>query len=130
MKRALILAILVCAVAAFAFADSFVVQDVKGRVVRDSGRAITVGETLNSDVVIKSDIGASLVLKDAEGKNVTISGKRDGSIADLTRASSGVRIGGNVARTDTTAATRTVAQAGTASARASDAAGDSDIAAE
>jgi len=130
MKRIVILAILVFAVAAFAFADSFVVQEVKGKVERSSGKAIVAGETLTGDVVIKSAIGSSIVLKGADGNNITISGRRDGTVAELTRASSGVRIGGNVARTDTTAATRTVAQAGTASARASDAAGDDDIAAE
>jgi hypothetical protein len=51
-------------------------------------------------------------------------------VADLASAASGVRISGNIAKTDTGAVTRTTAQASTASARASDAAQGEDIAAE
>jgi len=133
MKKLLVFAILVSVVAVFAFADNFTVQSVTGRVERESGSqrvVITVGETLNSNAVIHTSVGASLVLTDASGKTVTVPAARKGTVADLAKASSGVRIGGSVARTDTTAASRTTAQAGTASARASDAAGDEEIAAE
>jgi len=133
MKKILILTVLVCVITAFAFADNFTVQSVTGRVERVSGNqrvAVTVGETLNSNIVIHTSVGASLVLRDANGATITVPAARNGTVAELTRASSGVRIGGNVARTDTDTVSRTTAQAGTASARASDAAGDDDIAAE
>lgn len=133
MKKLLIFAILLCAIAVFAFADSFTVQTVTGRVERESGsQRVTVasGETLNSDVIIHTSVGASLVLRDANGRNITIPAARNGTVADLVRASSGVRIGGNISQTDTSAVNRVTTQTGTASARASDAAGEDDIAAE
>jgi hypothetical protein len=134
MKKIIVLAVLACVITAFAFAsERFTVQDVSGRVERDSGGqrvAVKAGETLDGETVIYTSVGASVVLKSADGKTVTVPAARNGKVADLSKAASGVRIGGNVAKTDTGTVSRTTAQTGTASARASDQAGGDDIAAE
>ena len=130
MKKLVIFAILLCVVAAFAFAD-FTVTSVNGNVVRVSGSqniAVKVGDILASDVVINAPEGASLVLRQANGRTVTVTGARNGTLAELTRVA--VNITGNVSRTNTDAVNRQTTGTATASARASDAAGDDDIAAE
>jgi len=114
------------------FAQNYTVQSVTGRVQQERGNNrvdVNVGDTLTAETIIYTGIGASLVLK--EGDNTfTITSTRSGRVADLTVAASGIRIGGNIAVTDTSAVSRTTAQTATASARASDAAQDDDIAAE
>jgi len=133
MKKIIILSILVCAVAAFAFSESFTVQNVTGRVEREAGNQrveVKTGDTVDGEAVLHTGVGASVVLRDQSGKTTTVSAARNGKVVELVKASTGVRIGGNVARTNTGVVNRTTVQAGTASARASDAAGDDNIAAE
>ena len=133
MKKIVIFVILAVVFSAFVFAENFTVQSVTGRVERESGSqkiAVKAGDILSSETVIHTSVGASVVLKDSGDKAVTVPAARSGNVAELTKASAGVRIGGNVARTDTGAVNRTTAQVGTASARASDAAAGEDIAAE
>ena len=132
MKRIVFLAVLMTVMAVGAFAQSYTVQSVSGRVQKESGGSrvdVNVGDTLTADTVIITGVGASLVLK-AGDKSVTVPGARTGKVGELATASTGVRIGGNIATTDTSAVTRTTGQTSTASARASDAAQDEDIAAE
>lgn len=132
MKKFFIIAVLVCTMAAFAFADAnFTVQTVTGSVTRELGNqtiAIKEGDILPASTVVKTNAGASLVVRADNGRIIRITESQNGTVAELIRP--GVRIGGNVSQTDTTAVTRTATGAGTASARASDAAGDDDIAAE
>jgi len=131
MKKIVIFAILACVLTAFAFASDFTVQTVTGSVEREAGNqrvAVKAGEALASDAVIHTGKGASLVVRAANGRVITVPAEQNGTLADLTRP--GVRIGGNVSQTNTDVATRTTTGAATASARASDAAGDDDIAAE
>ena len=133
MKKITILVLLACMITVFAFSQNFTVQSVNGRVEREAGSQrveVKPGEILGSDTVIYTLVGASVVLIDESGRPVTVPSARNGSVAELTRASAGIRIGGNVASTNTGTVTRTVAQVGTASARASDAAREEDIAAE
>jgi len=133
MKKIIVLAILVCAVSVFVFAEDFAVQTVTGRVERESGNkkvAVIAGDTIDGEAVIHTGVGASLVLRDKDGKSFTINAAKNGKVAELTKAAAGIRIGGNVTRTDTTTVGRTTTQVGTASARASDQAADDDIAAE
>ena len=63
-------------------------------------------------------------------KSFTINGVRSGKLTDLTTIASGLHISGNIVKTDTASVIRATAQISTASARASEAAGDDDIAAE
>ena len=134
MKKVVILMVLACVAAAFAFgADNFTVQNVTGRVERESGGQrveVKAGDMLGAETVIHTGVTATLTLKDGEGKTFTVNAARTGKVAELTKAAAGVRIGGNVARTDTGSVNRTTAQVGTASARASDQAGEDDIASE
>jgi hypothetical protein len=132
MKKIVFLFVLLCAMAVCVFAQSYTVQSVTGRVQQDKGGSrveIKVGDTLSGDTVIYTGIGASIVLKEGD-KTFTIKAARNGKVSELASSSSSVSISGNVAKTDTGAVTRTTAQASTASARASDAAADTDIAAE
>ena len=132
MKKIVVLAVLMCALAVCTFAQNYTVQSVSGRVERESGGSrvvVNVGDTLTADTVIHTGVGASLVLKEGE-KNFTVPGARSGKTGELATTSSMVRIAGNIAHTDTGAVNRTTVQTSTASARASDAALDEDIAAE
>ena len=134
-KRIVILAIFVCMVTAFAFAaENFTVQSITGKVQREAGNQkidVKVGDVISGDTVINTGVAASVVLIDSTGKTFTVTAVKKGKVAELTKQAANSRIGGNVSRTDTTAVTRTAGQsATTASARASDQAGDDDIAAE
>lgn len=132
MKKIVFLMVLMCAVAICAFAQSYTVQSVTGRVQqeKDGNRVeLKVGDTLSADTVVYTGVGASLVLKEGD-KTFTVTAARSGKVAELTAAAPGVRVSGNVAKTDTGAVNRTTAQASTASARASEAVQDEDIAAE
>jgi len=132
MKRIVILTIMLCAMTVCIFAQNYTVQSVTGRVQQEkSGSRVELkpGDTLTAETVIYTGVGASLILKEGD-KTLTVPAARSGKVAELAAAASGVRISGNVAKTDTGAVSRTTAQASTASARASDAAGDADIAAE
>ena len=131
MKKVIIFCLLACFLTTFAFAaERFTVQSVKGTVEKVSGGAVKAGDTLDGETVIRTGVGASVVLLDADGKSVTVPAARNGKVAELAKAATSVRIGGNVVRTDTDAVSRTTGQVGTASARASDQAGGDDIAAE
>ena len=127
MKKIIIFTILVSVVAAFAFADTFTVQSVTGRVERIVGTQrtlIAVGDILEGDFTISTSLGASIVLVDQDGAVITIPAARNGTVADLAAAAAGTRIGGAITTTDTSAVSRTTIGNATASARASDAAGD------
>jgi hypothetical protein len=122
MKKLVIFTILLFVVAAFAFAN-FTVTAVTNSVERVSGSqrtAVKVGDTLAADAVVNVAEGATLVLRAANGRAITVTGARNGTVTELTRA--GVNIGGNVAQTNTNTITRTTVGSDTASARASDAA--------
>ena len=132
MKRIAVSIIMICVLAASVFAQSFSVQSVTGRVQREAGGSridVRAGDTLTADTIVHTGVGASLVLREGE-RTLTIPAARNGRVGDLASASAGVRISGNVARAETGAIARTSAQISTASARASDAAADDDIAAE
>jgi hypothetical protein len=133
MKKIILLAIMAFAMTAAVFAQSYTVQTVKGRVQYEKGATrveVQAGDTFSADTILHVGAGASLVLKDGD-KTFTVKAVSNGSkVADLASAASGVRVSGNVAKTDTGAVSRTTAQASTASARASDAAEGEDIAKE
>jgi hypothetical protein len=132
MKRIGFLVVIALTITAAAFAQNYTVESVTGRVQREAGNSrvnVVVGDILTADTVIHTGVGASLTLKSGDN-SFTIAAARNGKVSELTTAASGVRIGGNITRVETDAASRTTAQVSTASARASDAAADDDIAAE
>ena len=132
MKKLVVLTVMFCFLAGAVFAQSYTVQSVTGRVQREAGATridVRAGETIAADVIIHTGVGASLVLN--QGTNVfTIPAVRSGTVEELVISSAGARISGNVARVETGTIVRTTGQVSTASARASDAAADDDIAAE
>jgi hypothetical protein len=132
MRKGVLVLIIALAVTLTAAAQNYSVETVTGRVQRVSGTNrvdVKEGDILTADTVIQTGVGASLVLKQGED-TFTIPAARNGNLGELITTASGVRINGNVARVDTAAAARTTGQVTTASARASDAAEDEDIAAE
>jgi len=132
MKKGILLVVIILAAAGSVFAQNYSVQSVTGRVQKEAGGNrvdVKVGDTLTADTVIHTGVGASLVLKEGD-KTLTVPSVRNGKVGELTSAAAGVRINGNVVRVDTKAAAQTTGQVTTASARASDAAEDDDIAAE
>ena len=132
MKKMILVLVIAFAVSAAAFAQSYTVQEVTGRVQREAGNNrvnVAVGDTITADTVIHTGVGASLVLRSG-GNTFTVPAARTGAVSELINSDSRVRIGGNITRVETESAGRTGRQASTASARASDAAEDDDIAAE
>ena len=132
MKKVLILLALMCAVTVCVFAQSYTVQSVTGRAQQEKGGIrveLKAGDVITANTVIHTGIGASLVLKEGV-KTFTVPAASSGKAAELAAAASGIRISGNVTKTDTSAVSRTSAQTSTASVRASDAAEEPDIAAE
>ena len=131
MKKIVFFGFLICAITVCVFAQNYTVQSVSGRVQRESGSSrvdVKAGDTLTAQTVIITGAGASLVLKEGT-RTFTVPAAKNGTVAELVTAA-GIRIGGNIVRTDTEAVTRTTGQTSTASARASEAAQDEDIAAE
>jgi hypothetical protein len=132
MKKLLWIAFFMCVTAAISFAQSYTVQSVTGRVQREANGTrvdVKVGETLTAETVIHTGIGAALTLSES-GRTLTVPAARSGKVAELSTAASGVRISGNVTQVNTDAVSRTTGQVSTASARASNAAQDENIAAE
>ena len=129
IKRVVVFLVLMGFVGGFGFAQNFTVEGVTGRVQRDGRVEVRTGDVLSADTVVQTGIGASLLLNDGD-RSFTIPAARNGRVGELANAASGARIGGNVAHVDTGALARTAGQVSTASARASDAAGDFDIAEE
>jgi len=130
MKKIVFFMVMVCAMTAVCFAQDYTVQSVTGRVQREDKNNrmdVKIGDVLSANTVIHTGVGASLVLKNGDA-TLTVPAVRDGKVAEL--AVAGVKITGTAAKVDTGAVSRTTAQASTASARASDAAGEPDIAAE
>ena len=132
MKKMIFFAVFVCLIAGFACAQSYTVQELTGRVERESGNqrvALKAGDSLTADTVIHTGVGSTLVLRSGD-RTYTVQAVRSGKVSELTNASSGIRISGNVTRVDTAQVDRTTGQVSTASARASEAAAGDDIAAE
>ena len=129
MKRIVVLCVLIFAMAAAAFAQSYTVQSVTGRVQQENKGVrvdLKAGDTLIAETIIHTGVGSTLVLKEGD-KTFTVPAARSGKVVELAASASGVKISGSIAKTDTVAVTRTTAQASTASARASDAAKGNDI---
>jgi hypothetical protein len=124
MKKTVFFLIIAFLVVGSVFAQSYTVQEVKGRVQKEAGGSkvdLKVGDTLSADTIIHTGVGASLVLQDADKATFTVPAAKSGKVADLTVASSGVRARGSVVKTDTDTVSRTTGQVSTASARASEA---------
>jgi hypothetical protein len=81
------------------------------------------------DTVVRTGIGARLTLSSGE-RTFSIGAVQTGKLASLAGSAVAIRIEGQVTQTDTGEVSRNTGRISTASARASDAAADEDIAAE
>jgi hypothetical protein len=133
MKKTWLALIIALAAAGAAAGQSFTVQNVSGRVERETGggswEAVQAGDTLNGDAVIRTGIGALLTLASG-GRTFSVGAVRTGAVASLAGNGAGIRIEGKVVQTDTGTLNRNTGRISTASARAGDAAAEEDIAAE
>ena len=125
MKKTLV--VLLLFLITFPIFAQYTVTSVTGAVQKEIRpnvwQPITVGETLQSDTVIRTGIGAVLVIKRGDETHTINSGSL-GMIMDVLHNSRQIRISGNVATTDLTVTARRSGHISTASARASDAAAD------
>ena len=131
MKKVIMVLVIVLLAAGTVFAQSYSVQEVSGRVQREAGNSrvdIKIGDTLTVDTLIRINVGARLVLRDGEQTHNVPA--RNGKVGDLISQEPGFKINGNVTRVEVGAVSRANAQVATASARASEAADDYDIATE
>jgi hypothetical protein len=132
MKKLLLVLIVFGAIIGAAFGQSFTVQSISGRVERETGgkwEAVKAGDALTGNAVIRTGIGARLVLA-SEGQTFSVGAVQTGPLSTLAGSSAGIRIDGRVVQTDTGEVSRTTGRVSTASARASDAAAEEDIATE
>jgi len=132
MKRILMFAVAFCVAAVGVFAQGFTVQSVSGRVQRESGAArvdVVPGDVLSADTVIHTGLGATLVLREGD-RTLSVPAARNGRVGELAAAGTGVRLAGTVGQVETGRVVRVTGQVSTAAARAGDAAGEDDIAAE
>lgn len=133
MKKYLIL-ILISMMAVPLFAQ-YTATDVRGRVELETSpniwQIVSNGDNLTGACVIRTGLGASVVFEDPEGVAHVILSNRVGMIVDLIHDNQRIRLNvGNITRVDTAPSGRVTRAIPTASARASDAAGDLDIAEE
>ena len=130
MVIALAVTAAVCAQSGEQSGSSYTVQEVTGRVERDKGNgkweAVKAGETLKADTVIRTVIRASLTVKSGDAI-LTVGPMKNGKLADIASGGAAIQIQGKVSQTDTGATSRTSGRLSTASARASDAAGEIEI---
>ena len=130
MKKIVFMFVIILAIAATVSAQNYTVQEVTGRVEKETGgkwAAVKAGETIRGDEVIRTVIGASLTVK--SGEKVSVVGPmKNGKLSDLASGSSAIQIQGKVSQTDTEALSRNTGRVSTASARASEAAGEIEIA--
>ena len=132
MKKTVMIALFALMTAAAVFAQ-YTVEEVSGRVERDAGKgkweAVKTGDSLKADTIIKTAVGANLKVK-FNGKVLTVGPMKTGKIEDLAGSSSTIQIQGKVVQTDTSTVNRNSGNASTASARASDAAAEIEVAEE
>lgn len=132
MKKLVLLMVTGLALAGAAFGQSYTVQSLTGRVEAEVGgqwKALKAGDTLEADAVIRTGVNAAVTLKSGE-QTFNIGAVQKGAVSALAVSAAGIRIEGKVSQTDTGAASRTSGRVSTASARASNAAAEEDIAAE
>jgi len=131
MKKMILVLVIALAVAAGGWAQSaaqsYTVQEINGRVEREARKgkweAIKTGETLKADTVIRTVIGAKLILKSGD-TIYTVDPVKNGKLADLVKSGTAIQIQGKVSQTDTGSASRATGRISTASARADDAEGE------
>ena len=119
MKKLAFFVIIISFMAVSVYAQNYTVNSVTGRVQRDSGGTmvnVNPGDVLTEDTVVRTAVGASLVLRSGN-TTITIPAGRNGRISELLAANAPA--GGNVTQSDAASTGRTAGQVTTASARAS-----------
>jgi hypothetical protein len=128
MKRLVAVVLILAAGTVFGL-ENYTVQSVTKRVEQEtrSGtwEAVKAGDVLTGETVLRTGVDASVTVT-AQGQTIVIGAMKNNTVAVLVSDTkeTGVRIGGQVSRTDTGPAERSTGRIGTASARASDAAGE------
>ena len=133
MKKMIFTALVLMVMTAAAYAQSYTVQEVTGRVEQDLGggkwEAVKAGDSLKAETIIRTGIGARLTVKTGD-QILRVEPSKTGKLADLAGSGAVIQIQGKVAQTDTSAVSRDTARVSTASARASTAAAEIEVAEE
>ena len=130
MKKIVLVVVIALVTAGAAFAQSYTVQEVGGRVEREIGggkwEAVKAGDSLRAETVIRTFMGASLKVKSGE-QVLAVGAMKTGKLGELAGSAGVVQITGKVSQTDTGVASRSTGRVSTASARASEAAAGNEI---
>jgi len=130
MKRIVLVLVIAFAFTMAVSAQTYTVQEITGRVERSAGGSrwepLNVGDTLLEDTVIRTVIGANLTVRIGD-ELFSIGAMKNGKLIDLLHGDAVIQIQGRVSQIDTEAGERITTRVTTASARASDAAGDLEL---
>ena len=121
MKKIILAGIMVLALTMIAFAQSYTVQEVTGRVEQELGsdtwEAVKAGDVLKEDAMIRTLVGASLTVKAGE-EVLRVGSMKTGKLSDIAGNEGVIQIKGKISTTDTAAVNRDTGRVSTASARA------------
>lgn len=129
MKKLILVLFFVLIISAAAFSQDYIVQEISGRVEQSVGgkwEALKAGDVLGTDTVIRTGIGARLMLK-SDDQIMTVGAAKNGKISDLVGTSTVIQLEGKISVTDTSELSRTTGRDSTASARASTASAEIEI---
>jgi len=129
MKRVVLFLVIAFALTMAVSAQTYIVQEINGRVEQNKGgrwEPVSLGDTLRADAVIRTLIGARLSVR-AGNEILIVGAMRNGKLADLLDSNTVIEIQDRVSHTDTESTERVAGRITTASARASDAAGDFEL---
>ena len=124
MNKVVLFAIVILLCAMAVSAQNYTVQEVSGRVERNSGGtwlAVSPGETLSADSVVRTIVGANLTVRLGE-QVLSIGAMKNGRLSELASGGPAIQMQGRAVQTDTGTLSRSTVRVSTASARASNAA--------
>jgi len=131
MKKVILVLLIVIGVTVAVSAQTYMVQEVNGRVEREVGNnsweLIKVGDTLRAEMVIRTAISNANLTVTIGNEVLVVGPRNNGKLGDLVGNASVINIGGKVAETDTSAVNRRTTRVSTASARASSAATEIEV---
>ena len=131
MKKIILAALFAMAVTAAALAQSYTVQEVKGKVEQKVGnewKAILKDDVLKADTIVSTGIGASLTVKTGDQVLTVKAMVTEKKLSEAAGSGVVINIQNKISQTDTSAVSSNTERVSTASTRASDAAAETEFA--
>ena len=129
MKKVILLVVIIFTAAAV-YAQNYTVQEVTGRVERETTGGnwvpVNVGDSLRADTMIRTLIASNLTVKTGD-QVLAVGPMQTGKLREVAGSASVIQIQGRVIQTDTGEVGRSTGRVTTASARAGDAASEIDL---